>query len=241
MNARLELELGEGAAPADLGDDFLVAALGAFARRHHFGLPALLGGVALVHAEQVAGEQRGLVAAGAGADFQNDVALVHRVLGQERDLDLLLERDAAFLELAFLGIGHGAHFGVGRAVVDQGFEIGDLGNHATVALDRIHDRAELGELARELDESLRRKLGRKLAFHRFVAGEQHVEFLFRKHDRQTCKPWAAANALMRSRIGTLPAGLSISGAISAAALPASSSSSIALTGPTAEGASDSER
>jgi hypothetical protein len=43
----------------------------------------VLGGVALVHAEQVAGEQRRLVAAGAGADFEDGVALVHRVLGQQ--------------------------------------------------------------------------------------------------------------------------------------------------------------
>ncbi len=55
------------------------------------------------------------------------------------------------------------------------------------------------------------------------------------------QPCSSANALSRSRIGTLPAGLSISGSISLAALPASRSSSIALTGPTAEGASDSER
>jgi len=52
-------------------------------------LPALQGGEALIHPEQVAGEKRGLVAAGAGADFQHDVAIVHRVLGQQRHADLL--------------------------------------------------------------------------------------------------------------------------------------------------------
>ena len=93
VHAGFEFQLGEGAAAADLGDDFLVAAHGAFARGDHLDLPALLGGVALVHAEQIAREQRRLIAAGAGADFEDDVALVHRVLGQERKPDLLLERD----------------------------------------------------------------------------------------------------------------------------------------------------
>src|ERR1700757_4248598 len=44
---------------------------------------------ALIHPEQVAGEQRRLVAAGAGADFQHDVAIVHGVFRQKRDADLL--------------------------------------------------------------------------------------------------------------------------------------------------------
>ena len=46
----------------------------------------MLGGIALVHAEQVGGEQRRLVAAGAGADFQDGVLLVGRVLGQQHAL-----------------------------------------------------------------------------------------------------------------------------------------------------------
>ena len=52
----------------------LVAAQLAGDSRHHLDLPALALGVARVHAEQVAGEQRRLVAAGAGADFEEDVA-----------------------------------------------------------------------------------------------------------------------------------------------------------------------
>ena len=99
VHAGFEFQLGERAAAADFGDDFLVAAHRAFARGHDFDLPALIGGVALVHAEQVAGEQRRLVAAGAGADFENDVALVHRVLGQEREPQLLFERRAARFKL----------------------------------------------------------------------------------------------------------------------------------------------
>jgi hypothetical protein len=75
---------GERAAALHLGDDFLVAAHGAFGGRDHLDLPALQRGEPLIHPEQVAGEQRGLVAAGAGADFQHHVAVVHGVLGQQR-------------------------------------------------------------------------------------------------------------------------------------------------------------
>ena len=119
VHAGFEFELGERAAAADLGDDFLEAAHRAFARGHHLDLPALLGGVALVHAEQIAGEQRRLVAAGAGADFENDVALVHRVLGKEREAQLLFERRAPRFELRPFRLGDGAHLGVGRRIVDQ--------------------------------------------------------------------------------------------------------------------------
>src|SRR4030081_3046780 len=84
-----------GAPAAPFGDDLLEATHGAFTHRHHLDLPALQGGKALIHPEQVAGKKRGLVAAGAGADFQHDVAIVHRVLGQQRDADLLRQLDAA--------------------------------------------------------------------------------------------------------------------------------------------------
>ena len=89
VHAGFVFKLGEGAAAADFGDDFFIPAHRAFARRHDLDFPSLRGGVALVHAEQLAGEQRGLVAAGPGADFENDVALVHRIPGDERDPQLL--------------------------------------------------------------------------------------------------------------------------------------------------------
>ena len=67
------------------GDDFLKTAFGALAHRYDFGFPALFGGVALIHAEQVAGEQRGLVAAGAGANFEDGVVIVHRIFRDQRE------------------------------------------------------------------------------------------------------------------------------------------------------------
>ena len=49
-------------------------------------------GVARVHAEELGGEQARLVAAGAGADLEDDVAVVVRVARQQQELQLLLER-----------------------------------------------------------------------------------------------------------------------------------------------------
>ena len=125
VHAGFELQLGEHAAAAHLGDDFLEAAHRALADREHLGLPALRGGVALVHAEQVAGEQRGLVAAGAGADFQDRVVLVHRVLRQQRQPDLAARALAPGLQRGLLGFRQLAHLGIGRGIGDHRVEIGD--------------------------------------------------------------------------------------------------------------------
>ena len=81
VRAGFELQLRIRAAAFDARDDFLEAAV--FARDWRIRLstlPALALGIARVHAEQVAGEDRRLVAAGAGAHFQVDVAFVARVL-----------------------------------------------------------------------------------------------------------------------------------------------------------------
>ena len=112
--------------PLHFGDDFLEAPHGAFAGGNHLDLPALQGREALVHPEQVAGEQRGLVAAGAGADFQHHVAVVHGVLGQQRHADLLRQLDAARGQHVALGLRHAAHLGLGCGIGDQRLDIGDF-------------------------------------------------------------------------------------------------------------------
>jgi hypothetical protein len=80
VHAALELQPAEHAVAGDRGDDLLVAAHLAFGDAVDLDLPALQRRVALVHAEQVAGEQRGLVAAGAGADFEDGRSVLVLVL-----------------------------------------------------------------------------------------------------------------------------------------------------------------
>ena len=240
MHARLELQLGEGAAPSDLGDDFLVAAHRAFARRHDLDLPAVLGGEALVHPEQVAGEQRGLIAAGAGADFQNDVALVHRIFRHQRLADVLRERVAPRLQRRLLGLGERAHVAIRPGIVQHRVEVGDLALDRAVGLDRLDRRRQLGELARQPHEGVALGPGGEFVLDGAVTRKERIE-LWRGEHHQSCRPSACAKSSSALRTVPFCAEPSSSGATSAAAFLASRSSTIAFTGPTAEAESDSER
>jgi hypothetical protein len=91
MAARFELELGIRRFAGDPHDHFLVAAEVRFARRHHLHLPAIALGKAQVHAQQIAGEQRGFVATRAGTDFEEDVAVVVRIFRQQHFLQFSAE------------------------------------------------------------------------------------------------------------------------------------------------------
>ena len=82
--------------------------------RQHLGPPALQVGIAQIHAQEIAGEERRLVAAGAGADLEDRRLLVRRVLGDERHADLGLEGLEAGDELAPLLLGERGHVGARR-------------------------------------------------------------------------------------------------------------------------------
>ena len=122
----------------------------------------------------------------------------------------------------------------------QRVEVSELGAHRAVGLHSLDDRVELGEFARQLHECIGADGLRKLRLDGGVAGKQGIESRFGQHaqlqtfrcgkgleliaDRQCCPP--ASRAWRRS---------------DASALRTSSSSSMALTGPIADGASDNER
>ncbi len=59
--------------------------------REDFDLPLVLLGEAQVHAEHLGDEERGLVAAGAGAEFEDDVLLVVGIFGQQKDFELFFD------------------------------------------------------------------------------------------------------------------------------------------------------
>src|SRR5690606_21207765 len=92
MNAGLELEPRVRASADDPADDLLVPAVLAFARAQHFDPPALRLGVSAVHAEEIAGEERGLVAAGAGPNLEEEIRVVVRILRHEVHRKLALAR-----------------------------------------------------------------------------------------------------------------------------------------------------
>jgi hypothetical protein len=105
--------------------------------------PAL--GVACVHAEQVAREQRRFVPAGAGADLEKDVALVVGVARQQQALQLGLQRSQALAALAHLGVRELAHLRVRRHVLSR-LDVRDT----PVGAEQLHHRPDLRVLARGL-------------------------------------------------------------------------------------------
>ena len=75
----------------DLDDGLFVAADAGLVGVQQFHLPAALLGVAHVHPQQLAREQGRLLAACRRAHFQDDVFLVVGVLGQQHDLQVVLQ------------------------------------------------------------------------------------------------------------------------------------------------------
>src|SRR5665648_414605 len=124
VHPALVLEGREGAPALDLERDFLVAAVVVLVGAQDVDLEALRLRVARVHARQVAGEQRRLVAAGAGADLDDHVLGVVGVAREHADTDFfaeLLEPAAALAELLLREV---AHLGVGGVVAEEAFGVG---------------------------------------------------------------------------------------------------------------------
>ena len=167
VGAGFELQLRVRAAAFDAGDDFLVAAVFAGAGGFDFDLPALAFGVARVHAEQVAGEDRRFVAAGAGADFQVEVAFVARVLRDQLREQFGVELlPGAALALAISSSASSRSSGSLRIASAAARSRRGLGFGG----QRGRDRLQLREFARELAEAV------GVADHAGI-GEQAFEFL----------------------------------------------------------------
>ena len=99
VRAALPLEDGVRAVTFDRERDFLVAAAVGRARLELLDLVAAPLGVAREHAVDVAGPERGLVAADALTHLDEDVLAVGGIGRDERDAELLLDRGGARLEV----------------------------------------------------------------------------------------------------------------------------------------------
>jgi hypothetical protein len=106
-------------------------------------------GIARVHAEKVAREDRGLVAAGAGADFEEDVGVVARVLRDQQELQRAFELGEPRLERGDFLARKVGHFGVGRHVARGGerahgrIVVGKGRRHRLQLREFLRQRAEL--------------------------------------------------------------------------------------------------
>jgi hypothetical protein len=148
--AGFEFQFRIHAVADDAHDDFAVAAQVRRRLGHHFHLPAVAFGVAGVHAQQVAGKQGRLVTAGAGADLEEDVALVVLVLRQQHLLQLQVELAKASLGRVDLVLGKFLHLRVRQHLLrSRDISLGGL-----VLVVDGDQRSELGMLAAHLAEAV---------------------------------------------------------------------------------------
>src|SRR5262249_19240838 len=145
-------EPGEGALAGDGGDDLLVAAEVVLRHADDLSLPAMKLAIAAVHAEEVGGEQRGLVAARAGAHLQDDALLVGRILGEQVQSQLLLQFLYARRKGGKFIPGERREVLVSPGIGYQRREFHLLGLRLAQSLNGSDDRVEVGELLRQLRE-----------------------------------------------------------------------------------------
>ncbi len=160
--------------------DFLRAAHARVAQVQYFEAPTLALAVAGVHPEEVGGEKRGFVAAGARPDFKHDVLDVVRILRNEKDLQLGQERVAPDVERLQLLVGELAHVGVLDELFGRGDLRGDVLVLAKLLDERLHLRQLFGvrtELHRVGLDGRVGHLRHQLFVTRFCSGQlvQHVQ------------------------------------------------------------------
>ena len=99
-------------AAGDAGEDFFEAADARGRAIHHFHAPALRFRVTRVHAKELGGKKRCFIAAGAGADFDDDVLVVVGVARQQQHLQFAFDGLFARFQVAHLVVGHLLQFRV---------------------------------------------------------------------------------------------------------------------------------
>ena len=175
VHAALVLQPAVDPLPFDERDDFLDAAAAVSLRFRTSMLPALPLGVARVHAEQVRREQRRLVAAGAGADFEHDVLRVVGILRDEQDLDLGEQRVARRLRAPSISSCASSRMSGSLSSSCGGV---DLRDDFLVAAEMLDQRLDLGQRLGVLAEpgvvALHRRVGHlrhQLLVARFFGGQ----------------------------------------------------------------------
>ena len=148
MDARLELQPRIRRVAAQLRDDLLETARARLRGGEDLDLPAPPLGIAGVHAIQVGGKQRCLVAARAGSHLDDDVPVVVRVTRDKLETQLLDELRLACGEARDLLAGHGPHLLVG--IVGDGAGALELLPQRAPLSGTLDDRLQPCQLAPEL-------------------------------------------------------------------------------------------
>lgn len=192
VHARLIFQARKHVLALDRGDHFLETAKLSFIGLHDLDLPAVEIGITLVHAQQVGREQRRLIAAGSRAHLQDDAFLVGFVLGQQQQLDAMLQiGQARGQRIAFLARKL-AHLGVDLARFQHLVEISQLVAGTLQFGDRLDQGRQVGILLRQPDEIIRsRHLRlRQARSQLLVSRENPVELVIKRHLRPSLRPTA---------------------------------------------------
>ena len=178
MDAAFILQLGIDFVALNRGDDFFHATERGWRAFQHFDFPALRFRVTRIHAEKFSSEERGLIAACSGANFQQNVFLVVRILWKEKQFQFALDRFLARGELLFFFVSQLLHFrvvGFNDHLMRSRQVLFDLLVFAVLGDDFFELGVLLGELleARRIGHGLRsRELLRQLV----VARLQLIQF-----------------------------------------------------------------
>jgi hypothetical protein len=122
--------------------------LGAVEQRH---LPPAPLRVAQVHAQDLGGEEARLVAAGAGANLEDHVAVVVLVPGEQQDFELLLQPGELLAQGRQLLLSHLAHVGI--LVHEQRLVVAHLVADPLELAEGLDQRLELVALLGHLGEA----------------------------------------------------------------------------------------
>jgi len=206
MHAAFVLHGAVNVRPLQAENDFFEAAHRARRGVEHFQLPALALGKTAVHAEQIAGKQRRLVAARAGPDFHNGVAPIHFVLGDQAQSQVFLDGRQPLLQFFQLMPGHADQFWV-RLGADQLAQALLLGQQALVGFDRFDDGAQAGVFASQLGQPLR--IGGHLRVRQrlrdfLVTAFDFLQRLFRDHRCSASFPLLTPRSACRCLSATPP-------------------------------------
>ncbi len=150
VRARLEFQYRIRPPPDDARDDFLVATHLARTFRDDLDLPAAALGESRVHAKDVARKQGGLVATGAGAHFEKDVAFVIGVFRQQLFLQFDFELFQLLVPGLDFGIGKFAQIGIGRHFLGGA----NVGHAGLPGMEKLDDGLDLGAFAIEFAEPI---------------------------------------------------------------------------------------
>ena len=212
MDAGFEFEPLEHVAAGDRDDRLLEAAEPGLRQLHHLEAPAVQRGVALVHAEELGGEERRLLAAGAGAHFEDGVALVGLVLGQQHEPHLALELGEPLVERGQFASGERTHLGIGLA--GERRQVVALGARGLEGRDLLDERREVAVFLRQLGEvaAQPRRVGERggelgMAPHQFVEPALQRAFAHpsssssaRRNSRRSSAAIAAASCSPRRQL-----------------------------------------